>query len=153
VIRAAWGKLTLTGKRVAVVAVVVLVSLAVLWYEFGSQISAWRAGIPQAIKANDEASKGLEQALGVAGTARTDTAATLAELANTQKSVQALAQQSSALSRKAEDALAQSRAKDGTIAALQLALKQSGERRRAQAPVTTPQEAHDALAALDIRFR
>jgi hypothetical protein len=151
-IRASWaGKSAVT--KVVAIAAFGLAAYGVFSYAVAPRWAEWRAGMKAAGRANTEAARGLERAAGAAESAREDTAATLADYARTQEVVRALAKQSGELSRKAEDAAALARSKDATIAALQLALKQSGESRRAQAPVTTPQEAHDALAAIDSRFR
>jgi hypothetical protein len=57
-----WSGLTRNGKLATFFAVVAVVSGAWTWYGYGATFSAWLAGVPQAIRANTEATKGLERA-------------------------------------------------------------------------------------------
>jgi hypothetical protein len=146
-----WNALTPLGKLI--VAGILAAAVLFIGVNVKARWDVWRSGIHKAQERNSEAIRELSEKAGALRGEREATADALSDYERTQQSLAETAKLAGEFKRQAVTAQSAALAKDRRIAELEAQLVASDAKRRAQPKISNIQEAQDALANIDPRFR
>jgi hypothetical protein len=148
-----WWRALYPGAKLGSVAAVALLVFGTWQFVIMPRWDVWRAGLHRAQEKNAEAIRELSEAAGAMKGEREATADVLADYERTQRSLAESAKLAAEFKRQAVTAQAAAAGQDRRIAELEAQLLSAEAKRKAQPKISNIQEAQDALAKIDPRFR